>query len=562
MKISLYRPYFICLLFISLITMSASSQQPIKNYTAEWKKAESFKEKGLPKSALEEVKKIYALAKKDKQDAQLIKSLVYMATLQNENREDNATTSMTEIEKEIVEGQKGKETANAILKSLLAEMYWNYFQNNRWKIYDRTQTAKYTKTDPATWDVNDFHKRISELYLQSIQPEGLLQQTKLTAYEAIITKGNVRQLRPPLFDLLAHRALQYFQNDERDISKPAYAFEISQASAFDPAADFVKRKFPTKDSSSLQHKALLIYQQLISLHLRDAKPDALLDADLLRLEYVKNKSTHPDEDKLYFNAINHIANQYGNTPAAAQAWYLMAAYYNEKAGEYRPYGDSTHRFDKLKAKEICEKVLQQKDSSEGRINCYNLLNEIKRKSFQFSLEKVNVPGQPFRSLVKYNNISNLYFRLIRMTEDLKKQLEEQYSDKYWPALINANAEKSWEQNLPDTKDHQQHGVEIMIGALPAGEYILLGSDSKDFKASKKLLGARMFYVSSISYVNSSNDYFVLNRDNGRPLAKATVQVWEQRYDYNSSKKHQGKRQNVYNRCQWFFPDGEEKKRNQ
>jgi len=542
MKIFLFRPFIICSFIINLISMSASSQQPVKNYTAEWKKAEAFNEKGLPKSALEVVKKIYALAKKEKQDAQLIKSLIYMATLQNENREENATTSITEIEKEILEGQKGKETPNAILKSLLAEMYWNYFQNHRWKIYDRTQTAKFTKTDPATWDVNDFHKRISELYLQSLQPAGLLQQTKLTAYEAIIIKGNVRQLRPTLYDLLAHRALLYFQNDERDITKPAYAFEISQASAFDPAADFVKRKFPTKDSSSLQHKALLIYQQLISLHLRDAKPDALLDADLLRLEYVKNKSTHPDKDQLYFNAINHIANQYGNTPAAAQAWYLLAAYYNEKAGAYQPFGDSTHRFDKLKAKEICEKVLQQKDSSEGRINCYNLLNEIKRKSFQFSLEKVNIPGQPFRSLVKYKNISTLYFRLIRMTEDLKKQLEEQYSDKYWPALVNAKAEKSWEQPLPDTKDHQQHGTEIMIGALPAGEYILLGSDSKDFKASKKLLGARMFYVSNISYVNSSNDYFVLNRDNGRPLAKATVQVWEQRYDYTSSKniKEKGK----------------------
>ncbi len=442
MKISLYRPYFICLLFISLITMSASSQQPVKNYTAEWKKVENFKEKGLPKSALEEVKKIYALAKKDKQEAQLIKSLVYMATLQNENREDNEYISMTEIEKEIQEGQKGKETANAILKSLLAEMYWNYFQNNRWKLYDRTHTDKYSKADPATWDINDFHKRITELYLQSIQPEGILQQTKLTAYEAIIIKGNMRQLRPTLYDLLAHRALLYFQNDERDITKPAYAFEINTASAFDPASDFVKRKFPTKDSSSLQHKAILIYQQLISLHLRDAKPDALLDADLLRLAFVKSKSTHPDKDQLYFNSINHIANQYGNSPAAAQAWYLLAAYYNEKATEYRPYGDSTHRFNKLKAKEICEKILLQKDSSEGRINCYNLLKEIKKKSFQFSLEKVNVPGQPFRSLVKYNNITNLHFRLIRMTEDLKKQLEEQYSNKYWPALINAKVEKS------------------------------------------------------------------------------------------------------------------------
>ena len=41
------------------------------------------------KSAFAEVKKIYALAKKEKQDAQIIKALVYMAGLQRETREDN-----------------------------------------------------------------------------------------------------------------------------------------------------------------------------------------------------------------------------------------------------------------------------------------------------------------------------------------------------------------------------------------------------------------------------------------------------------------------------------------
>ena len=125
--------------------------------------------------------------------------------------------------------------------------------------------------------------------------------------------------------------MSYFENDERDIKKPAYAFEIDQASAFDPAADFIHRKFPTKDSLSLQHKALLIYQKLIAFHLNDAKPDALIDADIQRIQFVKDKSVHPDKDKLYFNAINHIANQYENTPAAAQAWYLMAAYYEAKS---------------------------------------------------------------------------------------------------------------------------------------------------------------------------------------------------------------------------------------
>jgi hypothetical protein len=120
--------------------------------------------------------------------------------------------------------------------------------------------------------------------------------------------------------------------------------------------------------------------------LNDAKADALIDADINRLEFVHETSIHPDKDKLYKQALTHIADQYGNLPAAAQAWYLIAQQYNEDANEYKPYGDSTHRLDKIKAKEICERVIQQKDSSEGKINCINLLNEIMHKELGFKLK--------------------------------------------------------------------------------------------------------------------------------------------------------------------------------
>ena len=102
--------------------------------------------------------------------------------------------------------------------------------------------------------------------------------------------------------------------------------------------------------------------------------------------------------------------------------------------------------------------------------------------------------------------------------------------------------QSWQQSLPATNDLQQHSAEIKMDALPAGEYILLASTDKDFSGKKTILGARFFYVSGISYVNNNDDFFVLNRDNGQPLAKAAVQVWEQKYDYKQSKyiKEKGK----------------------
>jgi hypothetical protein len=71
----------------SLLLLFSSSPlaAQVKIYEAEWKKVEGFIEQGLPKSALQEVRKIYTMAKRDKQQAQVVKSVIHLVRLQSEN---------------------------------------------------------------------------------------------------------------------------------------------------------------------------------------------------------------------------------------------------------------------------------------------------------------------------------------------------------------------------------------------------------------------------------------------------------------------------------------------
>jgi hypothetical protein len=530
------------LLLILCTTGSVAFSQVIKNYSAEWKKVDELIQKqNLPKTALVEVKKIYALAKKEKQDAQIIKSLVYMISLQQENREGNQILSIKEIEKEIA---ANNEPAVSILKSLLGDLYWQYFQQYRWRLYDRTNTVNFNKDDIATWTIEDFHKKISSLYLESIQNETLLKNTRLDPFNAIIIKGNVRHLRPTLFDLLAHKALSYFKNDERDIKKPSYAFDINQLEAFAPAEQFAAYKFLTRDTLSLKHKALLLYQKLIAFHLNDPGPDALIDVDIDRLQFVYQNSVVENKDEYYRQALSIITKKYTIAREASQAWYLLASYYENLANRYQPLNDTSHRYARIQAKEILEKIVRDSANykgTEGWANSYNLLNEITKPQFSFELEKVNVPGQPFRSLIKYRNLPALNFRLIKADENLKQLLQNSYDEKYWTALLKAPPVKNWQQTLPATNDLQQHSVETKIDALPVGEYILLASGDKSFERKNALLGARLFYISSISYVNQGNKVFVLHRESGQPLEKAAINLWLQEYDYKTSRYTKAKR---------------------
>jgi Bacterial Alpha-2-macroglobulin MG10 domain/Alpha-2-macroglobulin family/MG2 domain len=537
---------FILISFL-LFTTYLSAQQKMTNYATLWKKVDSLStKKGLTQSALEEVNKIYALAKKEKQDAQVIKALLYQVSLQQTTEEEADNKTITQWQLEI---NTASEPSKSILQSILAEKYLYYFQQHRYQLYDRTKTTNFKKEDIATWDADDFHGKISQLYLASIKDEKLLQQTKLDAFDPIIIKGNTRNLRPTLYDLLTQRALDYFKTQERDITKPAYAFEINDPAYFSPASDFVKLHITTKDSSSLYHKALIIYQQLLAFHLNDAKPDALVDADMQRLQFVQQHAVMEDKDKLYEKALTFITGKYSNMAAAAQAYYLTAQLHAEKAALYDPlkYDDkdaSSPKREYIIAAAICQQVLQQKEESEGKTNCYNLLQQIERKELRVSTEKVNIPQQAFRSLVSYRNFTKLYFRVVLLNDDLKKKLENRYDDSYWKDLVAIKPTRTWDQSLPATNDYQKHSVEIKVDAMPAGQYVLLASTNSDFSFDNNPLAVQYFYVSSISYINNRNEYFILDRETGKPLADATVQTWWSQYDYTvrGSKKVKGEKQ--------------------
>ncbi|MBX3238596.1 MAG: alpha-2-macroglobulin [Chitinophagaceae bacterium] len=530
--------YSLLVIIVSLFFHQTQSQTRM-NYDSAWKKVEELiDKKGLPKSALTEVDKIYALAKKENNQGQLIKALIYQSQLSGPVTE-NETDAILKLETEIA---AAKSPARQILQSITADLYWQYFQSHRWELYDRTNTTNFVKEDITTWTIDDLHQKTGELYRASLEDEGTLQRVSLKDYEPVIVKGNMRTLRPTLYDLLAHKALDYFGNDERDITRPAYAFVITYSAVFEPAAIFATHHFDTKDTFSLQYQALRIYQKLLSFHLQDKTPEALLDVDLKRLTFAYNKSVQEGKDLLYVNALKDIITRFDKNPASAQANYLLANYYYSKRPAQSP--DEDHDYEESNtaddnalrtAMQICGRTIESFPGSEGAVNCFNLRNSILRKSLQLQTEKINIPGEAFRTLVNYRNITKLYFRIAKMNSDLKSQLQNRYESSYWTKLVGIPGVRTWEQALPVTDDYREHAVEVKIDALAAGEYVLLASVNQHFNPAENLLAAQFFYVSNISFVNSNDSYFVLSRQTGKPLSDATVQVWTSRYDYEDRK---------------------------
>jgi hypothetical protein len=506
--------------------------QTKNDYAKNWKKVEDFEKKGLTKSALQEVMVIYNLALKDNNDAQQIKSCMYQVKYRNMVEEDSHENNIFFVDTLIA---KAKAPAKNILQSMQAEMFWQYLQNNRWKFYNRTKLAEEKSKDITTWSIDKLYATISKLYRASLQNDNLLKNTKLDGLDAILIKGeNTRQLRPTLFDFLAHRALDFFMNDENGVTKPAYQFKIDDALAFAKTDDFIAASFKTRDTASLQHRALLLLQDILRFHKADTNPDALIDADLIRLAFVNNNAVMEGKEKLYEAALLNIEQKYPGNPAIAQAMYLRGTIYLTRGQEYDPFTKTENQYEIKRAKELFETAYARFPKSEGGINAKNSVMQLMQPSLNLQTEKVNVPMEAFRTLVKYKNVKTLYLRIIKTSKDEMKKLDRRDYEKLWKAYTEMKPVKSWNINLPDQQDFQEHATEIKIDGLPNGTYFILASIDEKFSLAKNIITRQVVYISNISYIHTSaNEYYVLHRDSGQPLANAQVQVWENKYNYTS-----------------------------
>jgi uncharacterized protein YfaS (alpha-2-macroglobulin family) len=524
--------YRICLLglcCLACVNFSAMAQK--NNYDKLWASVESLMQKNLPKSALTEANAIYAKAKAEKNDAQVIKALVVKSQLIQQVEEDNWSKTIAELEKEALTASA---PARQIIYNITAGVYHAYYQAYGWKIYNRTKTTNFEKTDPETWTEDDFNTKISALYEASLTPEALLQQTQLSQYEPIILKGNQRQLRPTLFDLLAHEAIAYYTQEDGDPDRAANAFELNDYASLADPKTFARFTYTSPDTGSNLLKAIQLYQRLTRFHLADANPAALLDLTIDRLEFAQENSVNPFKSQLYKETLELLYTNYGNTPEAMQAGYLLAQWWHQKGQDYSPETGTT--IDKMafaQALELARQVAKKYPDSEGATNARNLAANIETEALDLVTEKVNLPGQPFRALLSFKNLSTAYLRIVSVTPEVEAVMDNnRYGDDYWAKLTALQPMQSWQQALPKTADYRLHSAEIKMPSLPTGKYLLIGSAQADFKTDANPLVVTLFYTSNISYVNAGNAYYLLHRQTGKPLANASVQVWESGYDYN------------------------------
>ncbi|MBK9098652.1 MAG: hypothetical protein IPM14_11170 [bacterium] len=504
------------------------------DYKAAWKTVDSLEQQGLTRSALEVVEEIYKAAKKDNNQPQFIKSVFYKLKYGNYIEEDSHVKIVNDVKAEI---DSASFPANAILKSILANIYWQYYQNNRWRFQQRTETVNFDNENFQTWDLSRLIKEITKYFHASLEESDKLKKIPLKEFEDILVYGTTEHsyLRPTLYDLLAHQAIAFFVNDEASVTQPVYKFELKSEDDFSPAEDFVEIVYSTKDSLSLKFYAIQLYQQLIEFHLEDKEKDALIDVDLARLNFVRSQTVNSIKDSLYLNAIVEMEKQFKDVPYSSLISFNIAQYHYNEGLKYDSNGSDNYKWKIKKALEICNSTIEKYPDTFGAGECGWLQNAILQKSLSVQTEYGNIPDEPFRSLITYKNVNKIYLRILPWTESLDQTKNKLDAQKLYQRYASQKPIQEWSVDLPDDKDYQSHSVEIKMPSLSVGQYLILVGTDAEFTYVKNAVGYSRTWITNISYIrknekNNNEHFYVLNRKSSDPIANVKYEFYGQRYE--------------------------------
>lgn len=505
----------------------------------EWKKVDSLEQSGLTKSALEEVEKILAKSRAQNNHQQILKALIIKAKFQSYIEENSFKLTLNELE---TEAEIASYPLKPMLHSVIAELYWQYYQNNRWKFYNRTTTVDFAQNDIETWDLTKIINVTIHHYLLSIKDIDGLARTSINTFEdVIIKKDSSEKYRPFLYDFLSHRALSFFMNEEPSLTKPVYAFVLNNTNYFSSAADFAELTIENKDTLSLKYYALKTFQGLIKQHLEDNNIDALVDVELLRLSFVKNNSMLSNSDSSYYYALEQLQAKYIQHPSATSVAYEIAQIYYQKGGTFNTNGNTENKEEIKKAYDICVKAIVLFPKSFGAKKCAYLINQIQTKSIQVTTEKINTPNKPTLALLSYKNVSKVYARMLKVDYDeYKNYFRNNQNDDLLKKLKSQKILTEWEITLDNDDDYQNHSTEIKIPAQTIGFYVLLISSNKNFESNNEAVSYTPFWFSNLGYTtrrteNQTIEFFVSDRENGNPIKEVVADIFYDKYNYLTRK---------------------------
>lgn len=492
---------------------------------AEWKAVEDAVNKGLPQTAITNLPPIIAGAIRDKAWGEAAKAIARKIVLEGNIQGNKAEEKITRMEAEIA---KAPREIVPLLDTISATWYWHYFQNNRWRFLQRTQTAAAPGKDFTTWDLPRLFAEIDKQFGKALAAADLLKKFPIAQFDELLPKGTVPDAyRPTLYDFIAQEALKFYTSGEQAAAKPEDAFELfadkpvyGVVPLFGSADDFLAGKIERRADQSPVEKALFLYRDLLAFHRRDGEPSALADADLSRLQWAYNASFGEDKAARYKTALAAFADKWASHELSSLARYYQARVIHDEG-------------DLVAARELAQRAEKNFPQSAGGKLSHNLIAEIEAKSASISTERVwNAPWPNIT--VRYRNVTNVFFRAVAYDWttflDKRHSRPESLNEAERKELLEKMPAREWSAPLAPTTNFKARTASFPApGDLAPGFYFILASCDKNFSDPDNQITFTDVWVSELALIvrprNGVTEGFVLEANSGEPVSGAEIAGW-------------------------------------
>lgn len=468
-----------------------------QSYARLWKQVEQAQQKNLPQTVVKLTDEIYRKALEEKNSPQLLKAYLSREAYKQRLTPDSLYASLQYMEQWVA--AETRPVDKAILHSLLADEYSNYWLGNAHELAGRTALdVDEAPADIRVWTGAQFVDRVMLHSRASLQDVERLLDTSTADYKPLIEQGDASAYYGhDLYHLLAKRA-------------------VSSLTFMDG----------TGADSLLQVGVEGIYRQMMDTY---ARRDDRRDAQLLcTLDYWKWKSSWSggQEQEACLRALDELMERFADLPLCAEA-YLRKAQWMRTGGEGRSVAEAIR---------LCDEAIRRYPSYSRIGNLKQLRAELLRPQVNLSATATAYPGDSLSFSVRYRTVQD------PVTVNLYATSLDTYRSN-----LNLNSDKEFRRCSPRRVYTATHVLTPLPGVgkaeadvpyLPGDTTLLLPVPSepglyvvevaprgKNVRIVRGLLSVTRLRVLTLDLGDGRTEVLTLDGRSGHPVPQVTVDFY-------------------------------------
>ncbi|MDQ0475646.1 alpha-2-macroglobulin [Chryseobacterium sp. MDT2-18] len=454
-----------------------------KYYDLQWKKvAENYKT-GKFKSNLPLILEIQSHAMKEENAVQLIRSLKAEFSIVNQTSDDAKNDSSGKFFTKIDGLQTKLKGGDQLLyQVLLGAFFTDYYNQNQWRINQRTNLNNQDFTQIETWSKLDFKNYLTQ-HFQNLETKKVeLQKVKMSKYKEIFDETENLDYFPTLFDWNAMNEIKFYNNSQLFTPNE---LKVNQSKISDLYSELIQKN---------TGNAKLYFQHQ---KLNDDCGFSKCKDKLQQLQNLVKSSTEGDY-KVLINT--EIIDQLMNEQKYAEALALI------------------------------KNTKQEYPNSKFLNSIINRENSILQPSLTLNYEKHTQANLPIHLVADAKNVSKFSLNIYEVKDDPQnflKYVANSYDKTRFPAVKKTLVRKET-FDLQDLKDYKNHKTSLEIKPLPSGiylaEYVVENAIQENFYFIAT--NSRIIFNKKDDRKSIDNQLQLVNRENGKSVSNENLKIFE------------------------------------